>query len=173
MKLEVHRRLTELADETGRAHGKLVQKLLGIAFLEAGADALTDRSTQGTDLELELDGRCYALEVKTTEGAAVQVGRKDLDGLRAREEGGAAGYLAVLGSRLIDDWILARFHDGELIPGQRTSLTRLRPYRDRDLERVVRDTFPRAVLEHAGKALAGGQRALDEVLGAHPRYRRA
>lgn len=173
MRPEVHRRLIELADVSGKEYGKLVQKLLGIAFLQAGADALTDRSTQGIDLELTLAGRAYAFEVKTTASAAVQFGKKDLEGLLAREQGGARSHIAVLGNRLIDDWLFARFHTGELAPAQRYSITQLLPYRDRDLERVVLDTFPRAVLEHAPAAERGGQHALDEVLAAHACYRRA
>jgi len=173
MRLEVHRRLTELSEETGKEYGKLVQKLLGVAFLDAGVEALTDRSTQGIDLELELDGVAHALEVKTTEGGKIRLGVKDVDGLRAREQGGAHGYVAVLGSRLTDEWLFARFHPGELAPSLSYTVTQLRPYRDRHLERVVLDTFPNAVLEHASAAAARGQRGLDEVLARHPRYRRA
>jgi Holliday junction resolvase len=173
MNLDVHRRLAELSAESDKEYGKLVQKLLGIAFLDAGADALTDRSTQGIDLELELDGVAYALEVKTTEGGKIRLGAKDVDGLAAREQGGARAYVAVLGSRLVDDWLFARFHPHELAPAQTYSVTQLRPYRDRRLERVVLDTFPRAVLAHVPVAVARGQKGLDEVLARHPRFRPA
>lgn len=173
MRLEVHRRLADLSEAAGKEYGKLVQKLLAVAFLEAGAGAVTDRSTQGIDLEVELDGAALALEVKTTEGGALRFGKKDLDGLAAREAGGARAYLAVLGPGLLDEWTLARFHRGELRPSQSYSLTELRPYRDGALERRVRETFPAAVLAHAAAAARGGQRALDEVLARYPGYRPA
>jgi hypothetical protein len=52
---------------TQKEYGKLVQKLLAIALLGAGADSLTDRSTQGIDLEATIRGKRRAIEVKTTE----------------------------------------------------------------------------------------------------------
>lgn len=172
MKLEVHRRLSSLSAETDKEYGKLIQKLLAIAFLEAGAQSVTDRSTQGIDLEVDISGVPRALEVKTTEGGLVRLAKKDLDGLAAREQEGARAYVAVLGMRLLDEWTFARFFRGELQPAQSLSVTQLRPYRDADLERAVTDTFPAAVLEHALVA-SRGQRALDEVLRRYSRYRLA
>jgi Holliday junction resolvase len=173
MKLEVHQRLSELSTATGKEYGKLVQKLLAIALLEAGAEGLTDRSTQGIDLEATIKGKRRAIEVKTTESGAVSLGKKDLEGLAAREEGGARAYVAVLGNRFLDEWTFARFHKGELQSSQSYSITQLRPYRDRELERSVAKPFADAVLAHADAAARGGQPALDAVLAAHPQYRRA
>ena len=56
MRIEVHRRLRDLAERSGQEYGKLVQKLLAIALCECGATRLTERSTQGIDLEVELPG---------------------------------------------------------------------------------------------------------------------
>jgi Holliday junction resolvase len=173
MKLEVHQRLSELSAAAGKEYGKLVQKLLAIALLDAGAESLTDRSTQGIDLEATIKGKRRAIEVKTTESGAVSLGKKDLDGLAAREKEGARAYVAVLGNRFLDEWTFARFHAGELQPSQSYSVTQLRPYRDRELERSVVKPFADAVLKHADAAARGGQSALDEVLAAHPAYRRA
>lgn len=173
MKLEVHMRLTGLAAATGKEYGKLAQKLLAIALLDAGAEGLTERSTQGIDLEFVFRGKPRAIEVTTSESGAVTLGNKDLDGLRAREQGGARAYVAVLGNRFLDEWLFARFHAGELQPSQSYSLTQLRPYCDHDLERAVARTFPDVVLKHADVAASRGQPALDEVLAAHPAYRRA
>lgn len=173
MKLEVHQRLNGLAAAAGKEYGKLVQKLLALALLDAGAEALTERSTQGIDLEFDFRGKKRAIEVKTTESGAVSLGKKDLDGLLAREQGGARAYVAVLGNRFLDEWLFARFHAGELAPSQSYSITQLRPYRDQDLERAVARTFPDVVLKHADAAASRGQPALDEVLAIHPQYRRA
>ncbi|HEV8112269.1 MAG TPA: hypothetical protein VGR31_05800 [Planctomycetota bacterium] len=173
MKLEVHQRLTELSAASGKEYGKLVQKLLAIALLESGAEALTDRSTQGIDLEATVKGKRRALEVKTTESGALSLGKKDLEGLASKEADGARAYVAVLGNRFLDEWTFARFHKGELQPSQSYSITQLRPYRDHELERAVARFFDDAVLTHADAAARGGQPALDAVLTAHPQYRRA
>jgi Holliday junction resolvase len=173
MKLEVHQRLTGLSAASGKEYGKLVQKLLAIAFLEAGAESLTDRSTQGIDLELVVKGKPRAIEVKTTESGSISLGKKDLEGLAAREAGGARAYVAALGNRFLDEWTFARFHKGELQPSQSYSITQLRPYRDPDLERVIAKTFPEVVLNYADAAASRGQPALDEVLEKYPGYRRA
>jgi Holliday junction resolvase len=173
MKLEVHQRLSDLSAVSQKEYGKLVQKLLAIALLEAGAESLTDRSTQGIDLEATFRGKKRAIEVKTTESGTVSLGKKDLEGLAAREEGGARSYVAVLGNRFLDEWTFARFHAGELQPSQSYSITQLRPYRDAEMERAVAKPFADAVLRHADAAARGGQSALDAVLAAHPAYRRA
>ena len=173
MRLEVHQRLSELSAASGKEYGKLVQKLLAIALLEAGAETLTDRCTQGIDLEASFRGKRRAIEVKTTETGAVSLGKKDLEGLAAREADGMRGYVAVLGNRFLDEWTFARFHAGELAPSQSYSITQLRPYRDVEMERAVAKPFAEAVLQHADAARRGGQGALDEVLAAHPAYRRA
>jgi hypothetical protein len=41
------------------------------------------------------------------------------------------------------------------------------------MERAVAKPFADAVLKHADAAARGGQKALDDVLTAHPAFRRA
>jgi len=172
VKLEVHQRLSELSRATEKEYGKLVQKLLALALLEAGAEDLTDRAIQGIDLEATFKGKRRAIEVKTTETGAISLGKKDLEGLASKEAAGARAYVAVLGNRFLDDWTFARFHKDELQPSQSYSITQLRPYREAELERSVSKAFADAVLAHADAALRG-QTALDEILKAHPQYRLA
>ena len=175
MRLDVHRRLAEIAAAQGKGYGKLVQKLLAIAFLKAGAERVTERSVQGIDLEVTLvGGRDIALEVKTSEPGAsgdVSFGKKDIQGLVARAEQGYAPYFAVLGNRLLDEWVLAHHEPGELEPGSTYSPTRLRPYRDRELEGLIAVPFAEAVGRHAGRAAEGGQGALDAVLRGYDAFR--
>lgn len=175
MKLEVHRRLAEIAAAQDKGYGKLAQKLLAIAFLEAGAARITERSVQGIDLEVTLDdGRRLALEVKTSEPGAsgeVKLGAKDIQGLVARTEEGFEAYVAVLGNRLLDDWVLARHAPGEIAPGETFSPTRLRPFRDRALEARIAEPFAEAVGRHADRATQGGQAALDAVLRGYAAFR--
>jgi len=174
MRLEVHRRLAELRAAVGMDYGKCVQKLLGLAFLEAGALRLTDRSIQGIDLEVTLaDRRRLALEVKTTEAEAIRLGDKDLEGLEARRAEGFQPFLAALGPNRLDDWIFARVHPGELRAKESYAPLLLRAWRDRELEAVVASTFPAVVLAHAAAAAVGRQSALNALLERYPAYARA
>lgn len=171
MKHDVRRRLQEISSATGQEYGKIVQKLLAIAFLQAGATRLTERSTQGIDLEIELaDGRRLALEVKTSQSEKVSFGTKDVKGLCERQREGKTPYLALLGPRGLDDWIFARFVEGELLPNRDYAITALRAYRDAELEGSVREAFAAAVIEHVTAAIAGGQASLDAVLRRNPRF---
>jgi Holliday junction resolvase len=171
MKHDVRRRLQEISSAKGQEYGKIVQKLLAIAFLQAGAARLTERSTQGIDLEVELaDGRRLALEVKTSQSEKVSFGTKDVKGLCERQSEGKTPYLALLGPRALDNWIFARFVDGEILPNRDYALTALRAYRDTELEDSVREAFAATVVEHATAAIAGGQAALDVLLRRYPRY---
>ena len=165
MKQDVRRRLQEISQAKGQEYGKIVQKLLAIAFCEAGAARLTDRSTQGIDLEVTLaGGRKLALEVKTSQSEKVVFGKKDIKGLCGRKSEGLTPYLALLGPRALDEWIFARFVEGEILPDRCYALTALRAYRDAKLEELVRDAFGAAVVTHATAAIEGGQGALDAVI---------
>ena len=173
MRLDVHRRLRDLSDKTGKEYGKLVQKLLAIAFLEAEAESVTDRCVQGIDLEVTLHGRMYAFEVKTSERGPVKFGKKDLQGLEARLDEGAEAYAAVLGAGLLDEWIFARFQAGELQTSRAYSPLQLRPYRNRELEGEIRAAFCEAVMKHAREAEINMQRGLNSVLEGYAAFRLA
>jgi hypothetical protein len=169
MKHDVYRRLTELAEVSEKEYGKLVQKLLAIAFCKAGVIRLIERSTQGIDLEITLpDERRIAVEVKTTQDQAVKFGKKDLDGLASQIESGLEPYFALLGSELLDEWILARYYVDEIKPNQQYRLTQLRAYRDTELEDLVREHFERAVVEFTNLPDSNRQSALDNVLRDFP-----
>ena len=165
MRHEVYRRLSELSDVSDKEYGKLVQKLLAIAFCKAGVIRLIERSTQGIDLEVTLpDERRIAVEVKTTQDQSVKFGKKDLDGLASQVEAGLEPYFALLGSQLLDEWILARYYVDEIKPNQQYRLTQLRAYRDTQLEDLIREHFDEAVIEYTNLPETNRQAALDEVL---------
>jgi hypothetical protein len=171
VKQDVHRRLRDLSERRGKEYGKLVQKLLAIAFAEAGARTITERGTQGIDLEIDLgDGRMLAVEVKTAQTGVVSFGKKDIEGLASQRGKGREPYFACLGSALLDEWIFARCFAGEIREKRDYPLTQLRAYRDRALESIVRETFSAAVVAHAAAAGEGGQGALDAVLKGYPCY---
>lgn len=167
MNADAHQKLRALSAERGKEYGKLVQKLLAIALLESGADALIDRSTQGIDLEVTVAGRQLALEVKTCEGGTLSLGKKDLDGLDRQHAEGLETYIPVLGDRSTDDWIFVRYTPGELPSAKQLSLFKLRAYRDHDLESRIAKEFERAVLKHAAVAAREGQSGLDGVLSGY------
>lgn len=169
MKHEVYRRLSELSEVSDKEYGKLIQKLLAIAFCKAGAVRLIERSTQGIDLEVTLpDERRIALEVKTAQDQSVKFGKKDLDGLASQAEAGLEPYFALLGSQLLDEWVLAKCYANEIKPNQQYRLTQLRAYRDKELEDSIRSHFDDAVLEYTNLPETNRQAALDEVLRGFP-----
>lgn len=173
MKKESRDHLRRLADQRGKEYGKLVQKLLALALLDAGASELFERSTQGIDLECKLDGRALAIEVKTCESRSIRLASKDLDGLAARHASGARCYLAVLGPGLFDDLRLAVVLPGEIAPAKDILLVELRASRDLKLEARLRPCFERVLLRHAAVAESEGQGGLDALLASHVAYRRA
>jgi len=169
MKPQIRRQLDELSQRTGKEYGKLVQKLLAIAFLESGAEHLVESSIQGIDLQVRLAGIDHAFEVKTSEGADITLGKKDLEGMTGHTRQGHAVYVATLTSGLFTNWIFARFHPGELPPAKKLSAFQLRPYRCRDLEARITAAFDSAVEHHAELAITDGQRGLDQVLSTYPK----
>jgi hypothetical protein len=173
VKPQTYRNLIEIRTRTGKEYGKLIQKLLAIAFLETGAEELVDRCTQGIDLEVRIAGELHAFEVKTSEEDRITLGKKDLEGLDRQLDSGAKGYVAVLGGGLLDDWLFARYHRGELPSGKKLSTFQLRPYRDRDLERRVRSAFEEAVACHTNAAIYDRQQGLDRILEKYPARRLA
>ena len=164
MRPQTYRLLTDLREKTGKEYGKLVQKLLAIAFLESGVDELVDRCVQGIDLEVKIAGTRYAFEVKTSETDQVTLGRKDLEGLDRQLRDGAEPFVAVLCGGWLDDWIFARYFPDELPAGKKITSFRLRAYRDAGLEHRIRATFDRVVAEHANTAVYERQVGLDRVL---------
>jgi hypothetical protein len=175
MKIETRDRLRKLAERRDKEYGKLVQKLLAIAFLEAGATRVVERSVQGIDLEVTIEARRLALEVKTTESGSIKLGKKDVDGLLARRDEGFEVFVAVLGRELLDEWIIAGFVEGEIPDSKKIETVLLRPYRDSRVETAIADRFEEALAQHLSKAVEeGGQGHLDEVLeGYGEAYARA
>ena len=171
MKPHTYAKLADLREQTGMEYGKLMQKLLAIALLETDVESLVERSIQGIDLDLSIAGQRYAMEVKTCEGDAIRLGAKDLEGLERHLAEGAEGaepYLAVLFNGLLDEWIFVRYHPGEIPSGKNLSAFRLRPFRNRALERRVRSAFEQTVERHVTTAIYDRQVGLDRLLANYP-----
>jgi hypothetical protein len=166
-------RLERLRDETGREHGKLVQKLLAAAFLETGVDKLVERSTQGIDLEIEIAGERYGFEVKTSETGTVRLSAKDLEGLDRLVADGAGAYLAVLAAGPFESWIFARYAPGEFPAARDLTAFGLRAHRDRALEQRIATAFDRVVDRDVHTAMTRRQSGMDEVLKRYRAWGRA
>jgi len=173
VKYAAWRLLQTIRARQGMEYGKVVQKLLALAFLEAGAERATDRAIQGVDLEVLVDNRQLAVEVKTCEHSSFVISAKDIAGLEARRVQGCATYLAVLGGRRTDEWMFLPVPGTDLRIGSPMSLTMLRPFVDSDLDELVRDPFAEVVDRFGPLAAAEGQAGLNAVLEADERYLRA
>lgn len=173
MKSEHYTMLRRLSETTAKEYGKHVQQLLGIALLEAGATQLKTRAIQGMDLEFDWGGKPHACEVKTCEAESIKLGSKDIKALCDCEENDVIPLLAVLGGRMLDDLMLLRFVPDELAASTAYPLTQLRAYRDRAMETLVLPHFENAVVQHAYRAITGGQAALNRILETHDQYRQA
>ena len=173
MKHETHAKLERLRAEVGREYGKLVQKLLAVAFLETDVQKLVERSTQGIDLEMDIAGERCVFEVKTSELDSVRLSPKDLEGLDRLVEDGARVYLAVLTNAPFEDWILARYVPGEFPTGKDLTSFPFRAHRDRELEQRILTTFDRVVDRDVHIAITRRQGGMDEVLQRYPAWGRA
>ena len=173
MKQQTHETLERLRDAVGREYGKLVQKLLAIAFLETDVQKLVERSTQGIDLEMEIAGERVVFEVKTSESDSIRLSSKDLEGLDRYVEDGARVYLAVLTNGPLEDWILARYMPDEFPRGKDLTSFAFRAHRDVDLEQRILIAFDHVVDRDVHTALTGRQRGLDQVLQRYPSWGRA
>ncbi|MBW2244873.1 MAG: hypothetical protein JRH01_23070 [Deltaproteobacteria bacterium] len=173
MKQETHRKLEQMRAEVGRDYGKLVQKLLAVAFLETDVQKLVERSTQGIDLEMQIAGERCVFEVKTSESNSIRLSAKDFEGLDRLVEDGASVYIAALMNGPLESWILARYTAGEFPAGKDLSSFPFRAHRDSDLERRILTAFDRVVDRDVHTAITRRQGGMDEVLQGYPAWGRA
>ena len=170
LKLGAWKTLRLVREARKKDYGKLVQKFLALAFLETGANRVTDRAVQGIDLEVVLADRSVAFEVKTTAGSGISVSSKDFDGLQARREEGFHTMLAVLGGQLTDEWLFLPVPGTDLRADMRFEINRMSPFADQELSQLVQVSFEQMVIDHGQEAIRGGQVALNRILEAYANY---
>jgi hypothetical protein len=156
-------KLQEIHQKYGpQEFGKICQKLLAIAFHSGGYGHVVERGVQGVDVDAAREGgEKYSLEVKTTEKDAIVFGRKDEEGLSSRAKDGYRPLLAVLQVGPLSEWYFVeskRARVGTVI------VESLRPYRQRELERVISPLFEDAVEAHHSGIMKVGQEYLDNIL---------
>jgi hypothetical protein len=163
MDTSTFQRLQKIRDKYGPGiFGKITQKLLALAFYEAGFEHIVERSVQGVDLDAAADVK-YALEVKTTESQFVRISVENIDALRDRAKDSYTPIVAVLRMQMFEDWVFAAIPLGRLQPGS-LPLARLRPYRLKELETKLHPKFKQVVSEHFGSVLSRGEHYLIETL---------
>src|SRR5262245_56674366 len=97
-----------------REFGKLVQKLLAIAYRNAGFTHVEERGVQGVDIDAawpQFEPPRIATEVKTTSSGKVLFNKKDVDGLKRRQTDGYVPVLAALRLRALGNWVIVPAHE--------------------------------------------------------------
>ena len=172
MNTNTFQRLRQIRGKFGPGvFGKITQKLLALAFYEAGFQHVVERGVQGADIDAaKEDATRYTLEVKTTEGQSVPVSKENIGALKDRAKDGYIPVLAVLRMQMFEDWLFAAVPLERLQPGS-MALNRLRSYRLRDLEASIRPKFEQVINEHWSNVLARGEHYLIQILGEKNRTR--
>ena len=165
MKTIAFRQLETLRDKYGPGiFGKITQKLLAIAFYDAGFHLVVERGVQGADIDVANEaGDKYALEVKTTDRESAPISRENIRALEDRASDGYVPLIAALRMQLFEDWIIARIPRGQLRPGT-LPLSKLRAYRMRELEALICPRFEAVVNQQFSAVLSGGERHLIRIL---------
>lgn len=158
-------RLRQIRDKFGPGvFGKLTQKLLALAFYEAGFDHVVEREVQGVDIDAAGgDVGEYALEVKTAEGESVPISRENIDALKDRAKDGYMPLVAALRIQMFEDWIFAGIPLSRLKSGS-IPFSQLRSYRMMELEKLIRPAFEQVVNEHFLDILTRGEHYLNKVI---------
>jgi hypothetical protein len=163
MTTELYCSLRDLHEHHGpREFGKIVQKMLAIAFRLEGFSRVVERGVQGVDVDaVGTANERYTVEVKSTKKGTVVFATKDSEGLTARQQDGYHPLLAILRlTPLSELWIA---HSGQLRCGT-LQIASLRPHRFGELESRLQPRFSQAVLEYFDGTLRWSQPYLDREL---------
>ncbi|MEO0073010.1 MAG: hypothetical protein ABIK10_06260 [candidate division WOR-3 bacterium] len=165
MKTEVYEKLEDLHKKYGpREFGKICQKLLAIAFREAGFSCVaeSERGVQGVDIGEAVRGdEKYSIEVKTTTTDYIYYEKKDEDGLRYKKEQGYQPILAVLKIDRFANWFFVKADE---LDAGKIYIDSLRVYRIHKLEEEILPYFEKATIEHYKETRNDGQNYLDRML---------
>jgi len=165
MKSGTFRHLQRLRDKYGPGiFGKIAQRLLALAFYDAGFNVVAERSVQGDDIAVANSvGEKYTLEVKTTDKKTILISKGNIDALKERASDGYIPLIAALRIQLFEDWVVANIPLSQLRPGS-LLLSRLRAYRMRQLEESICPAFEGVLNQHFSSVLSGDEQYLIKVL---------
>jgi len=163
MRIKTYTHLDILIKKFGsQEFGKLCQKFLAIAFLNAGYNHVIERTIQGVDIDVaNKKGEKYSIEVKTTITEYITFKEKDLIGLKSREKDGYQSILAILRLTRFSNWIFVKAN--QLNSG--TSYVDIfRPHRLKRLENFINPLFENIVQMHFEGTFNNGQEYLSNIL---------
>ena len=172
MRVRTFHRLHDIREKFGPGlFGKIAQKLLALAFYDAGYPDVVERSVQGVDIDVaDTRGKKYTVEVKTSDGDSISISQDNIDALRASVNNGYAPVIAALRMQMFEQWIFAGIPMDQIRP-ESIPLSRLRAYRIDDLEASVNPAFETVVNQHFNDVLARGEHHLIQILAQRNRER--
>ncbi len=136
---------------TGKGYGgKIFQKLLALSFIRKGFKLNEERTVEGVDIDIIKGVEKYALEVKTTVKDEIQLGKKDVEGLRRREPDGYRTGYAVLKLGILSEWIIG---ESKNIRVGTLRIGRLSVYPMQNLEDCANEEFPKVVKKYGRNIL--------------------
>ena len=113
---------------------------------------LTNRFSQGIDIEFDLGDRKIAIEVKTSENNDIKIELKDIEGLERLLDKGFHPYIAFLGGGTASDWLFVPYSkDGkwDILPGKKLQLLQCEIYSNQELRNLLGDHFDQMVEKYA------------------------
>jgi len=144
--------------------GKIAQKLLLLAFIQAGFDQWAERGVEGVDIDAgNVAGEKYAIEVKTTVREQVVLTKENTEDLQQRKIDGYVPVIAVLQIGILHDWLFSALRNEDLRP-QTIPVRRLRAYPLDNLQKTVRPRFDEVVAGHFQETLLRGEDYLISVI---------
>lgn len=147
-----------------RLRGKILQRLLQLAFDRAGYRLVDERISEGIDFDVihrtEPDRR-LSFEARTTESFIVPVKVEDLRQMAAREAEGYQTGVAALRIAPGARWVFIA-HAWLRTPGVRVSVGNTKGWEE--LASTVNTNFDSVVAEHGALALAEGLNGLQPLI---------
>ena len=165
MKVRTFEQLHNIREKFGPGiFGKIAQKLLALAFYDAGYTHVVESSVQGVDIDAgNTRGKKYTVEVKTTAGDSISISQDNIDALKASVNNGYAPVIAALRVQMFEQWVFAGIPLDQIRP-ESIPLSRLRAYRIGDLEASVNPAFETVVNRHFNDVLARSEDPLIQIL---------
>ena len=134
MKTKVYEKLKATYDEHGsRKFGKHCQKILALAFKEAGYTVEIEK-----EINAERENERYVIKVRTTTADFINYNQKSVEKFRHKKEDGYLPMLAVLQLDRFGDWFFAK---ADTLRAGSLYIDSLRAYRLRELEKEISPIF--------------------------------
>ena len=143
--------------------GKIMQKLLALAFSELGYRNIVERGTQGVDIDITSGQTKFAVEAKVTEGTSIVISSDNIQALKERGYDGYEPLIVVLQLAPLENWECARLAADEIPTGE-ILIESLRRWRIKDLETKLSAVFDGVVEKHFSGVEQDGEQYLKKQL---------